>query len=277
LQQVNKGKSPLKRAFRKRLSSLLAALGRDLDHGEFAAPCIVFSPHPDDETLGCGGTIVRKQQAGAAITVVFMTDGSASHWKFIAEQELKKMRRAEAISACEVLGVDVAHVVFLDFKDGQLGSFRQEAVQKVSAILRQHASEQIFIPYSNDTTPDHQATHAIVLAALRESRKSAVVYEYPVWFWAHWPWVSVSPSSPSQVIQQTLRSLLSWIRLLKDLHCFVPITEVMEQKRTALQQHRSQTTRLLPDSGWPILSDVADGEFLECFFQEHETFYRYTI
>jgi LmbE family N-acetylglucosaminyl deacetylase len=274
---VNEGKSHLKRMFRKQLHDLLDALGRDLDHGELGDPCIVFSPHPDDETLGCGGTIVQKKKAGAAVTVVFMTDGAASHRRFIAEQELKTMRRAEAISACEALGVDAAHVVFLDFKDGQLGSFRQEAVQKVNAILRQHASEQIFMPYSNDTTPDHQATHAVVLAALRESRKSAVVYEYPVWFWAHWPWVSVSPSSPSQVIQQALHSLGSWIRLLKDLRCFVPITEVMEQKRTALQQHRSQTIRLLPDSGWPILSDVANGEFLECFFQEHEVFYRSNI
>jgi LmbE family N-acetylglucosaminyl deacetylase len=270
-------KSPLTRAFRKRLSGLLDALGRELDHGEFAAPCIVFSPHPDDETLGCGGTIVQKKKAGAPVTIVFMTDGSASHQRFIAEQELKTIRHAEAISACEALGVEATNVVFLDFKDGQLGSFLQEAVQKAGAILRQHASEQIFMPYSNDTTPDHQATQAIVLAALRESRQHTVVYEYPIWFWAHWPWISTLPASPSQVIQQAMSSLVSWMRLLKDLRCLVPITDVMEQKRTALQQHRSQTTRLLPDSGWPILSDVADGEFLKCFFQEHEVFYRYTI
>jgi LmbE family N-acetylglucosaminyl deacetylase len=274
---VHKGKSHLKWTFRKRLTSLLDAFGRELNHREFGDSCIVFSPHPDDETLGCGGTIAQKKKAGATVTVVFMTDGSASHRRFISGRELKTIRCAEAISACDALGVDAAHVVFLDFEDGQLGSFRQEAVEKVSAILRQHASEQIFVPYSYDTTPDHQATHAIVLAALRESRKSVVVYEYPVWFWAHWPWVSVSPSRPTQVIQQAVHSLLSWIRLLKDLRCFVPITEVMEQKRTALRQHRSQTTRLLPDSRWPILSDVAEGEFLECFFQEHEVFYRYTI
>jgi LmbE family N-acetylglucosaminyl deacetylase len=275
---VHKGTTHLiKRVFRKRLNDLLDALGREFDRGELGEPCIVFSPHPDDETLGCGGTIVQKRKAGATVTVVFMTDGSASHRSFISEQELRTMRRAEAIAACETLGVDAAHVVFLDFKDGQLGNFRQKAVQKVSAMLRQHASEQIFMPYSNDTTPDHRATHAIVLTALRERKKNAVVYEYPVWFWTHWPWVSVSSSSSSQVIQQAMHSLLSWMRLLKDLRCFVPITEVLEQKRTALKQHRSQTTRLLPNSGWPILSDVADGEFLECFFQEHEVFYRYTI
>jgi LmbE family N-acetylglucosaminyl deacetylase len=273
---VNKGKSCVKRIFRARLSGLLHALGQEIDRGELGDPCIVFSPHPDDESLGCGGTIVQKKRVGANATVVFMTDGSASHRRFISEQRLKIMRRDEAISACEILGVEAANVVFLDFKDGQLGACHHAAVQKVSAILRQHVAEQIFIPYSNDATPDHQATHAIVLAALRESRKSVVVYEYPVWFWAHWPWVSVPIASPSQVIQQTMSSLSSWIRLLKDFRCFVPITEVMEQKRTALKQHRSQTTRLLPDFRWPVLSDVADGEFLACFFQEHEVFYRYT-
>jgi hypothetical protein len=40
---------------------------------------VVFAPHPDDETLGCGGTIVRKIRAGARVRLVVMTDGGSSH------------------------------------------------------------------------------------------------------------------------------------------------------------------------------------------------------
>jgi LmbE family N-acetylglucosaminyl deacetylase len=44
---------------------------------------VVFSPHPDDETLGCGSTIIKKKRLGADVTIVFMTDGSKSHPHFI--------------------------------------------------------------------------------------------------------------------------------------------------------------------------------------------------
>ena len=48
---------------------------RELDRTSQRAPAIVFAPHPDDETLGCGGTILKKRSLGAPVEVVFLTDG----------------------------------------------------------------------------------------------------------------------------------------------------------------------------------------------------------
>ena len=58
---------------------------------------IVFAPHPDDETLGCGGTIIKKRQAGAKISIVFMTDGRTSHGHLMDINELTTRRVEEAV------------------------------------------------------------------------------------------------------------------------------------------------------------------------------------
>lgn len=274
---MNSAKRRLKLALRRWLSGAAETLGCPMDPGELSAPAIVFSPHPDDETLGCGGTILRKRKAGAPVTVVFMTDGSASHRRFLSGEELKCRRSGEALAACAALGVEPDRVLFLEFADGRLKEFHEAAVRKVSEILSRHDGARIFVPYAGDTTSDHKATRAIVLAALRKTGKRAVVYEYPVWFWHHWPWVSPPPAGRMQAAIELRDAMLSWLRLIKDLRCFVPTAEVIEQKRAALNCHRTQMTRVVPDAGWFTLSDVAGGEFLECFFKKRELFYRYRV
>jgi hypothetical protein len=52
----------------------------------------------------------------------------------------------------------------------------------------------------------------------------------------------------------------------------VDISSVLVQKRSALEQYRSQMFRIIEDVGWPILDDVSGGEFLKCFFHDREIF-----
>jgi LmbE family N-acetylglucosaminyl deacetylase len=252
-------------------------LGRPLDSSEVGASAIVFSPHQDDETLGCGGTIARKRHAGATVTVVFMTDGSASHRRLMSANALRSLRRGEALAACDVLGVAERDVHFLDFADGRLDEEHADAVRRVAQLLRDRPCEQVFVPYRADTTADHQAAHAIVLSALRQLRNRATIYEYPVWFWAHWPWIPKPATSRQGALDHWHVSARSWLLSMRELRSFVLIEDVLEQKRLALAQHRSQTTRLVPGTDWPILSDVGHGEFVQCFFQPRELFYRHTI
>lgn len=79
---------------------------------------VVFAPHPDDETLGCGGTIAKKVREGFNVYIVFITDGRNSHRNVLniyenpSPEELKFIRRNEAIYATSILGIDrdVAHM-----------------------------------------------------------------------------------------------------------------------------------------------------------------------
>jgi hypothetical protein len=69
--------------------------------------------------------------------------------------------------------------------------------------------------------------------------------------------------------------LLASFRFLKDFHCSVNIADVLKLKRAALENYKSQMKRPIPDPHWPMLAEVSNGEFLQCFYQEHEIFRRY--
>ncbi|MGB3191916.1 MAG: PIG-L family deacetylase [Limnoraphis sp.] len=247
---------------------------QDYHPQNFRKSAIIFSPHQDDETLGCGGTIIRKKQAGADIKIVFMTDGSGSHAHLMNPQKLKTLRRNEALEAAEVLGLDRSDIFFLDFQDGTLKFNQQKALPKVLEILTNFDPEEVFIPYSKEEPSDHWATYKIVQSALQQSTFNLTVYEYPIWFWRQWPWTSLvgRPREILSCLKNTWSSGFGY-KFLTDLNCSVYVADVLEQKKMALEEHRSQIQRLVDDSSWMTLGDLSKGEFLDCFFQDYEFFY----
>lgn len=262
---------------RRYYSHNINRLSEDEDTADLRRPALIFSPHQDDETLGCGGTIIRKVEAGAEISVIFMTDGRQSHGHIIPAEELTAIRRREAIAAAHVLGIEEDKIVFLDFEDGRLADFRDEAVNQVSAILAKNKPEEIYIPYAKEPPPDHYMTNRIVLDSLEEQKSRASIHEYPIWFWHHWPWVRLrqgGPRATRDVFKNSWSSQFGW-RLQKDFNRAVFVRDVLQRKRQALDQYQSQMTQLVPDPRWLTLHDVSNGEFLACFSQDFE-FFRHT-
>ena len=252
----------------------------ELDEKDLERSATVFSPHPDDETLGCGGTIIKKKRAGAKVKIVFMTDGRKSHSQLISEDELKCIRANESLAASRMLGLEENDVAFLEYKDGELSTNQDSAIHKVIEILRLQQPDEIFLPHHKEPplwSKDHLATNQIVLSALKTYKRKEVIYEYPIWLWDHLPWVSVPMSTPKEILSALKQSLFSGATFLKDFRRSVYIGDVLQLKRAALDQHKSQMTQLFPDPRWDTLVDISNGEFLECFFQEHEIFYQYIL
>ncbi len=94
---------------------------------------MVFSPHPDDETLGAGGLIQRVLGVGGAVKVVFMTSGDGypegvemeEHISHPTAQDFREYgmeRQEEAMRVLETLGMKEKDVIFLGFPDGGLCS-----------------------------------------------------------------------------------------------------------------------------------------------------------
>jgi len=245
---------------------------KEITPDAIARPAVIFSPHQDDETLSCGGTLIKKRSAGAAVRIAFMTDGRTSHGHLMPADSLIALRAQEAISAARVLGVDESDVCFLGFPDSRLREHEATALERVKEILNAYRPEEVFIPYRRDNTADHLATHRIVSAALRQLSLPVTVYEYPIWFWYHWPWVRVEPRREGlRVLRESLLAGFG-ARVLGTFRCYLPVGDVLDRKRVALEQHASQMTRLLPDPRWKTLHDVADGDLLKCFFQPWEIF-----
>jgi LmbE family N-acetylglucosaminyl deacetylase len=258
------------------LRRVINLTARQIDEDELANSAIVFAPHPDDETLGCGGTIIKKKRAGAKIRVVFTTDGRYAQ-DLIPEDKMKAIRESEAVAAARSLGLEEGDIAFLEFENRKLEKNQEAAVGKVTGILLQEQPTQVFIPYYRDILPDHIFTNRIVLSAIQACGKKVVIYEYPVWFWYHWPWVSVSWCGQHQrhILVRLKCNLLASLRFLRDFRCFVYIGDVLKLKRTALENYKSQMTRPIPDPRQPMLAEVSNGEFLQCFYQEREIFYRH--
>jgi LmbE family N-acetylglucosaminyl deacetylase len=268
------GESGFRSLARGVLRGLLALRLRRWREEDLGQPAVVFAPHQDDEVLGCGGTILRKRRAGAHVTVAFTTDGAASHAHLMAGEEMSRRRQVEAVAACGKLGVAADDVVFLGFPDGQLSKHLDEAARRVGDVLRRQPFAEVFIPHYHDGPPDHLATTQAVLAALKSHDRPVTVYEYPVWLWCHWPWVGL-PGGLRERLRNFRKSLGANWRLVRDFCCFVPVGELLEQKRAALAEHKSQVERLIPDPRWSVLADVFEGQFLACSFQQREIFYRH--
>lgn len=266
----------LRAAARGLAEGVAARLARPLPEDDLAAPSLVFSPHQDDETLGCGGLIALKRARGVPVTVVFVTDGRTSHARYLDPAELARRRRAEAVGACAVLGVPEDQVLFLDFRDGELGAHVEAAADRIATVLRAHPDHLLLAPYAGDTTSDHQATLAAVQAAVRRLSPgdARTLLEYPVWFWHHWPWVCPPVSRRLELPGAVLAGMAAIGSRWRDLRHVLDVSAVQEQKRRALACHVTQMEKPAGQPGWPVLADVAGGQWLTLFFTGRESYRR---
>ncbi len=245
---------------------------------DLGRPAVVFAPHPDDETLGCGGTIIRKLAQGAKVEVVFLTDGTRSH-DLIPASELGRLRRAEALKACGALGLDESQVRFLGLEDGLLAEQEADAFARVSAVLKDSGTEEVFVTHRNEPSADHATTNRLVRRAVQQLGRPMAVWEYPIWYWDSWPWVRLNegywrhPWAVTKAVARGLPSLLLPTRF----NCAVDVSQQLDAKRLALAQHRTQVTRFNGDPSWMTLGDQAGGQFLEMLFQPRELFLKYDV
>lgn len=144
---------------------------------------IFFSPHPNDAVLGCGGSIAKKTAEGCEVLIVFMTDGRFLLKQFGIDddpspEQVKAIRREEAIRTAKILGVQEENLFFLDFIDGTLKEYEDKALEKVTEILRSFPPSEIYCPFERDCHPDHQATSRIVKKAIKELGITTRMYRY---------------------------------------------------------------------------------------------------
>jgi len=241
-------------------------LARGFRPAELRQNAMVFSPHPDDETLGCGGTVILKRSLGAVVEVVFMTDGAGSHPGLISAEDLGRERQREAMAATASLGVDTQHVTWFGFPDGGLAQHHGQAVAQVTELLRQKRPPQIFVPFSKHEHPDHIETHEVVHEAVTKAGLTTLLCEYPIWYLNQWPFVRSEEPDPKKMLLSGPRAWLG-AGHLAPFNIRVNLAAVAERKRRALAEHKSQVARRGGDPHWRILGDLSDGDFLNSFFE----------
>lgn len=141
---------------------------------------LVVAPHPDDETIGAWQLIRTARRAGARVTIVVASDGSASHpgslrWPAV---RLARARRAESRRAMRAIGVTPSSIHFLKFPDGALGMHPVALRRAVSRLTARFRPEMIVGPVSDDAHGDHCAVADALRALPRRGEKRL---GYQVW------------------------------------------------------------------------------------------------
>ncbi len=150
---------------------------------------MVFSPHQDDETFGCGGMIALKRKQEVPVSVVFLTDGQGNGgFQASCKDKIIQIRKQEAKAALQILGVEPDRIHFLDRPDGTLQYLHNESKQKIIEhivkLLQDYQPEEVYIPHRKDCHCDHEATYTLVKDAIAISKIEVELLQYPIWmFW----------------------------------------------------------------------------------------------
>lgn len=214
---------------------------------------LVVAPHPDDESLGCGGLIAACCTHGIKVRLVVLSDGTGSHpssQRYPAAR-LCALREAEVREAASILGLRDQDVACLRLRDGAVPSDGPTFVQAAAALREmtiEIAATSMFVTWRHDPHTDHQAGFAIAREAVTGLDRVRL-HAYPIWGW----------DLPADTL----------IDEVEPKGGRFAIEHYLVRKRAAIQAHRSQITTLIDDdpTGFRLAPEV-----LARFDRAHEIF-----
>jgi N-acetylglucosamine malate deacetylase 1 len=185
-------------------------------------PVAVIAAHPDDEVLGCGGTIARMASDGRAVHVLVLADGESSR---VADQKIDPARLAARRSAAQAAGtiLGCASVEVLDFPDNRLDTVALlDVVKAIEAFVERHAPYTVMTHHGGDVNVDHHVVHEAVIAACRPQPHSTV---------RELLFFEVPSSTEWRPAGSAMSFAPNW---------FVDVTATFEKKLEALREYESE-------------------------------------
>lgn len=184
---------------------------------------LVIAAHPDDEVLGCGGTIAKHALQGDEVYCLILGEGVTSRYRQpkVANQEELKQLRLEAKQAASILGIK--KVFFKDFPDNRFDTVPVlEIVKAIEEVKEELKPEVIYTHHQGDLNIDHQIVHRAVLIAARPVKSCPVkeIYAFEV------------PSSTEWNSPEADRYFMP--------NVFVDISQTFSKKVKALKAYQSE-------------------------------------
>jgi LmbE family N-acetylglucosaminyl deacetylase len=166
---------------------------------------LIIAPHPDDESLGCGGSIIKHIRAKSRVKVVFLTNGDKGDFKGKFGKEYVEIRKSSAQKAMSILGVE--DFEFWGYGDRELSAATGEAEEKLLYTIRAFSPSVLYAPSPLEAHPDHKSAFQVV-------------------------WNLRSQFQISYAFYEVLMALYP--------NALVDITDEMEQKRKAIESYRTE-------------------------------------
>jgi len=138
---------------------------------------LVIAAHPDDEALGCGGTLAKHADMKDSVHVLFVADGETSRIGVASDSR----RHDPANAACKLLGTE--RPLFLDLPDQRLDTLPfLDVVQKIEPVIESVRPTIIYTHHGGDLNLDHRIVHQAAMTALRPMPSSIykAIYAFEV-------------------------------------------------------------------------------------------------
>ena len=176
---------------------------------------LIIAAHPDDEVLGCGGTIARLNKEGYELYTLILGEGITSRDdvrnKGKRKEEIDTLRQ-QSNNANKILGVK--EVLFFSFPDNRFDAVPfLDIVKTIEKVKKEIKPGIVFTHYEKDLNIDHQITYKAVITATRPLREETVkeVYSFEIPSSTEWSYpLSFSPNvfyNISETMNIKLRAL----------------------------------------------------------------------
>jgi len=135
---------------------------------------LVIAAHPDDEVLGCGGTLLKHSKNNDKILLLFATDGESSR-RSGSQEILYRKKQASKVARI----INSQKPVFLNFPDNQLDKINMLKIAKIFAkVVDRFKPDIIYTHHYNDLNIDHRITFEATMIACRPLVESSVTEIY---------------------------------------------------------------------------------------------------
>ena len=154
---------------------------------------VIFSPHPDDELIGAGGSILKWMNEGQEVHIIYLSDGRAAYTyerknknlienkeTQISQEELAQIRMHEIDKVIEFLEIPKNNIYKFKIPDQKVREFMQSGIKQSKKIIED--ADRLVIPSNNNPHVDHQATFDIATKAAEELNLEQIdFYVYAVY------------------------------------------------------------------------------------------------
>lgn len=171
---------------------------------------LVLSPHPDDDAIGCGGTLCHHVAGGDDIKLIVLTSGEAGGHGRQDADETARLREAEALAASKIIGI--GDIEFWKEPDGRI-ELTETLLMRFKETIKTWKPLIIYAPHPIESHPDHQAAAELVRCVLSDHDCICEPLEirlYEVW-------------TPLQTVDM-----------------IVDISDYVKQKLAAIRAHKTQ-------------------------------------
>jgi len=216
---------------------------------------LIFTPHPDDDTFCCAGTLALLAKAGNKVHIVIYTnDDKGSYDPAMTSERLASIRMKEEEDSCKVIGIPAQNIHWLEYHDGMLEyANTRDLAEEVTKIIRTFRPDVVLtIDPGSEYVRWHKTDHRMAANNTLDAVRAA---EWHLYF-------------PNQQLHDHLDPWKVPVEAFyyvtaKDANYWVNIDDVLEMKLNAAAAHVSQfepsITKYRPDWDAKDLEKMKDG------------------